>query len=136
MAQGSEGFKLITVNQDEDDVVIHAGIREDASADSVLDDAFPCEDHFQDALAQDDAWTAENFDDAGVDEPNDEACEGDDWLTEEESAPAPSKRKKWDGYETTAEDLVGTPMPVAQKATIIGGLALLVFAIGYCVFFM
>lgn len=130
MVQGSEGFKLIKVAQDEDDVVIQAGIRETAvEVEPAVDEAelIDSSDFYEDEEIEDESEVEiEEFD---ADEE-----EADEDL--EVPAAPPAKRKKWDGYETTADDLVGSPMPVAQKATIVVALLLLALAIAYCTFFM
>ncbi|WP_080798297.1 hypothetical protein [Arabiibacter massiliensis] len=106
MAQDEAKFSHITVtSDDEDDVVIQAGIRQPA----------------QPAPAP--AEEPEAF------EPAPEAAP----ATEPEPAPAP-KAAREDGYRaTTAEDLESAPMPIMQKALVVIAVVLVVVMVAYIV---
>lgn len=146
MTQGSPGFSLITVHDDEDDVVIQAGIRgprkRDADDERVEDVRFVDEPADGDGargeagVGTDEADVCGDDADVGDDAAADAGDDADAPASGAVGGPARGTDPSSEGgrYVTTAADLKSAPMPVAQKATIIAGVILFAIAVAYCVF--
>ncbi|WP_165045324.1 hypothetical protein [Adlercreutzia sp. ZJ138] len=148
MTQSSPGFSFITVHDDEDDVVIQAGIREpredewveDASAANELagengvDGASGSDDVVD---GTNDSAEADTDVDIVVADVADADTDADELVVETDGEQQDARLgtdQSLDGgrYVTTAADLESTPMPIAQKVTIIAGVILCAIAIIYC----
>lgn len=130
MAEEKKFSHITLTSDDDDDIVIEAGLRSEPEVGE-YEEAASGNDAFLEALPEEVAEESEGFTE------NNDILEEEPEVFQEAEQTEHSVKQKSGGYsETTLEDLKGASMPFVQKVVIACALVFLIVAVLYYFLFM